>query len=75
MFYKYFIILLLLTSLLFTKEVGVEYEGIHIKTIDTKGNSVYTVVKRNIPVECKKVPSNNMMLWTGNYANMKVPEA
>lgn len=74
MFYKYFTIILLLTSLLLTKELGLEYEGIRIKTIDPKGKIVYTVVKRDIPEECKKVPSNNTMLWTGNYANVKVPE-
>jgi len=75
MFPKYFTISLLLTSLLLANEIGLENEGIRIKTIDVKGNSVYTVVKRDIPEECKKVPSNNMMLWTGNYAHIKVPEA
>lgn len=74
MFPKYFTVSLLLTSLLLTNEIGLEYKGIRIKTIDTKGNSVYTVVKRNIPEECEKMPSNNIMLWTGNYANIKVPE-
>ena len=74
MFYKYFIISLLLPSLLVTKELGLEYEGIRIKTIDTKGKIVYTVVKNDIREECKKVPINNTMLWTGNYANVKVPE-
>lgn len=74
MFYRYFIILLLFTSLLFTKEARVEYEGIRIKTIGTKGNVVYTVVKRDIPKECEKIPISNTMLWTGNYANVKVPE-
>lgn len=75
MFAKYFTISLLLTSLLLTDEIGLEYKGIRIKTIDRKGNSVYTVVKRNIPEECKKMPINNTMLWTGKYANIKVPEA
>lgn len=75
MFYKYFIVLLSLSSLLFTKELGFEYEGIRIKIIDKKGHSVYTIVKRDIPKECKKVPITNKMLWTGNYANIKVPEA
>ncbi len=74
MFYRYFIILLLLTSLFFTKELGVEYEDIRIKTIGTKGNVVYTVVKRDIPKECEKIPISNTMLWTGNYANVNVPE-
>lgn len=75
MFYKYIAIALLLTSYTFCQNMGLEYEGIRIKTIDTKGHSVYTVVKRDIPKECKKVLSNNTMLWTGNYAHAKVPES
>lgn len=74
MFYKYFIISLLLPSLLLTNELGLEDKGIHIKTIDKTGKTVYIVVKQDIPEECKKVPINNVMLWTGNYANVKVPE-
>lgn len=74
MFYKYFTISCLLTSLLITEELGLENENIRIKTIDTKGKIVYTVVRQEIPEECKKVPVNNTMLWTGNYANVKVPE-
>ncbi len=75
MFYKYLIISLLVPSFLLTNELGLEDKGIQIKIIDTKGKTVYTVVKRDIPEECKKLPSNNTMLWTGNYANIKVPEA
>ena len=75
MFHKYLIISLLVPSFLLTNELGLEDKGIQIKIIDTKGKTVYTVVKRDIPEECKKLPSNNTMLWTGNYANIKVPEA
>lgn len=75
MFYKYIAITLLLTSYIFSQETGLEYDGIHVKTIDTKGQSTYTVVKRDIPKECKKILSNNTMLWTGNYAHAKVPES
>jgi len=74
MFYKYFIILLLLTPLLFAKELGFGYEAIHIKTIGTKGHAAYRVVKRDIPKVCEKIPINNTILWRGNYANVKVPE-
>jgi len=75
MFYKYLTILLLLPSMLLAKEIGFEYEGIPIQTIDPKGKIVQIVVKRDIPNECKKVPISNTLLWTGNYANAKVPEA
>jgi rhodanese-related sulfurtransferase len=33
------------------------------------------IVKRIIPEVCKKLPINNEMLWTGNYASPKVPDA
>jgi len=49
---------------------NLEYEGVKVKS---NGKS-YTV-KRIIPEACKKIPINNNMLWTGNYANPKVPEA
>ncbi len=75
MFYKYFTIALFLSSLLLAKEVGFEYEGIPIKTTDAKGNSVYIIVKRDIPKVCKNIPLTNTMLWTGNYAHAKIPEA
>lgn len=75
MFYKYFTMALLLTSYIFSQEIGLEYEGIPVKTIDKKGHTVYRVVKRNIPKECEKMPINNTMLWGGNYAHTKVPES
>ncbi len=75
MFYKYFTITLLLSSLLLGVEIGFEYEGISVKTMDAKGHSVYTVVKRDIPKECENIPVTNTMLWTGNYAHTKVSEA
>ena len=75
MFYKYFMMVLLLTSYLSSQKIGLEYDGIPIKTIDTKGHNVYTVVKRDIPKECEKFPINNKMLWTGDYAHAKVPES
>ena len=55
--------------------IGFEYEGVAVKTVDANGKLKELVVKRDIPEECKKVPISNTMLWTGNYANAKVPEA
>jgi rhodanese-related sulfurtransferase len=75
MLYKYITLALFLGSLLLAKEIGFEYEGVPVKTGDEKGKNVYTIVKRNIPKECKNIPVTNAMLWTGNYANAKVPEA
>ncbi len=65
---------LLLTSLILAGDVGFEYEGIPIRTVDTSGKLKSIVVKRDIPEECKKIPINNAMVWTGTYANTKVPE-
>ncbi len=42
-------------------------------TVKAKGKSYH--VRRIIPDICKQVPITNNMLWTGNYANPKVPEA
>lgn len=69
------IIAMLISSLPFAQEIGFEYEGIPVKTMDAKGKSVYTMVKREIPKECRNIPLTNAMLWTGNYAHSKVPEA
>ncbi len=54
---------------------GFEYEGIPVKMVDINGKIKEFIVKRDIPEECTKVPISNTMLWTGNYANAKVPEA
>lgn len=74
MFYKYCTFVLVISSLLLAEEIGLEYEGIPVKTMDAAGKSVHTVVKREIPESCKKIPINNTMLWTGNYAHPNVPE-
>ena len=66
--------LLLLTSFILAGDIGFEYEGIPIRTIDTSGKLKSIVVKRDIPEECKKIPITNTIVWTGNYANTKVPE-
>ena len=75
MFYKTITTSLLLASLTLSAKTGFEYDGITIKTIDTSGKVKPIVVKRDIPEECNKVPINNTMVWTGNYAHSKVPEA
>ena len=74
MSYKSIILLLSITSLLFSKEVSFEYVGIPIKSIDNNGKEIHKIVKREIPDICKKIPINNTMLWTGNYAHKNVPD-
>jgi len=71
MFIKY---ILLSISLLFAR-TGFEYEGIPIKVLNEKGKVENIIVKRDIAEECRKLPINNKMVWTGNYANPKVPDA
>ncbi|GIT97635.1 rhodanese-like domain-containing protein [Sulfurovum sp. TSL1] len=75
MFYKMTMFSLFLTVFIIAGEHGFEYEGVAVKTVDTDGKIKQVVVKREIPEVCKEVPLNNEMLWTGNYANAKVPEA
>ena len=74
MFYKLIIMLSLLSTLIYSKDISFVYAGVSVKTFDNSGKETRTVVKRNIPEICKKVPINNEMVWTGNYANEKVPE-
>ena len=71
---KIFLIPLFLYSLLSADKLGFEYVGITVKTVDPTGKIHNITVKRDIPAECKKLPINNTMVWTGNYANAKVPE-
>ena len=75
MFYKTTLISLLITTSLMAGNNGFEYEGVSVKTVDKNGKSKLVVVKRYIPEECKKIPITNTILWTGNYASPKVPEA
>lgn len=74
MTYKMITLSLLFTSLTLAGNNGFEYEGISIKTLDSAGKIQYIMVKRDIPDVCQKVPINNEMVWTGNYASDKVPE-
>lgn len=77
MFYKSLNIPFLSICLSFSlsANAGFEYEGINVKFLTNKGTVSEISVKRDIPEECKKVPINNSMVWTGNYANIKVPES
>lgn len=75
MFYKTITTSLLFTSLTLSANTGFEYDGITIKTINASGKVKPIVVKRVIAEECKKVPIDNTMVWTENYAHNKVPEA
>jgi len=74
MFQKIITSSLLLTSFIFAN-AGFEYAGIPIKVFNEKGKVENIIVKRDIPEVCKKLPINNDMVWTGNYANEKVPAA
>ena len=73
--HKYFIIPFFLLSFTYADKLGFEYIGVSVKTISQKGQISSVTVKRDIPAECKKLPINNLMVWTGNYANEKVPAA
>ena len=75
MMYKTIVTSLLLTSLTCLASTGFEYDGISIKTIDASGKVKPIVVKRDIAEECKKIPIDNTLVWTGNYAHSKVPDA
>ena len=76
MFNKSLSIYLLFICLSFSLSAnsGFEYEGINVKFLTNKGTVSEISVKRDIPEECKKVPISNSIVWTGNYANIKVPE-
>ena len=75
MFYKAVAITLLLSPFIYAEKSNFQSEGVSVQMVDTSGHVKHMIVKRDIPDECKKVPINNAMVWTGNYANEKVPEA
>ena len=43
--------------------------------VTVKSNGKVYMVKRIIPEICQKIPINNHMLWSENYASKEVPEA
>ncbi len=67
--------LLFTLSLLFAENTSFEYKGIAVKILDSNAKEKSIIVKRDIPLECEKISLNNDMLWTGNFAHKKVPEA
>lgn len=76
MFYRTIAISLVLTSsFIHAEKSSFQFEGVSVQMVDPLGHIKHIVVKRDIPDECKKVPINNTMVWTGNYANAKVPES
>jgi len=74
MFRILWIISLLMTHFAEAKDISFEYAGIPVAHTFSDGSKKKFVVKRDIPPVCKKVPITNEMLWTGNYANPKVPQ-
>ncbi|MDM5271920.1 rhodanese-like domain-containing protein [Sulfurovum sp. zt1-1] len=54
---------------------GLEYSGGITKHHFTQKDTQRILIKRNIPVQCDKQEFlTNEMVWTGNYANEKVPQ-
>lgn len=74
MFSKYLMISLLFSSVLLCGKQRIEERGVKVVTqISDKIKQQY-LVKRNIPEVCKKVPIDNEMLWTENFAKSTVPD-
>jgi len=75
MFMKYCLVcVLMFGGWCFAESTGMEYDGVVVRTLDHHAKIRRVIVKRNIPDECKKLPINNNMVWSGNYASTKVPE-
>ena len=68
------LVTLVFTALLSAKAVNLESRGIPVKHTDKEGKTQTFLIQRKIPPACKKIPITNEMLWTGNYANPKVPQ-
>lgn len=52
-----------------------EFHSVITKHIDEKGEKKPMTVKRDIDPICKDIHITNEVIWQGNYANNKVPEA
>lgn len=74
MYIKTILFSLFMISLLSADKLAFEYVGIPVKTVDVLGKSQTFTVKRDILTECKKLPINNLMVWTGDYAHKSVPK-
>jgi rhodanese-related sulfurtransferase len=66
---------LFITISLYAEKLGFEYVGIPVTAVNVSGKPQTYTVKRDIPAACKKLPITNTMVWTGDYANPKVPDA
>jgi rhodanese-related sulfurtransferase len=75
MVYKAIPVLFVICSFIYAEQTNFQSQGVSVQMVDERGHIKHIVVKRDIPDVCKKVPINNTMVWTGNYANPKVPEA
>jgi len=75
MLYKIIVSISLFVTAAWSERAGFEYVGISIKVVDIRGKVKNIIVKRHIPDACLKLPMNNEILWSGNYANEKVPKA
>ena len=74
MFFKLFISSLFFSHTLLIASESLEKKGVMVITQISDKIKKQFIVKRNIPEICKKVPITNEMLWTGNFANAKVPD-
>ncbi|WP_294957810.1 rhodanese-like domain-containing protein [Sulfurovum sp.] len=72
---NFYILLPFWASSLLMGSTSIESTGVMVTMTTPDKKQVHYVVERNIPAVCKKIPINNEMLWTGNFANPKVPEA
>ena len=66
---------LLLTPFLLAENISFEQKGVSLTMKDKQGKPYEIIVKRDIPEECKKIPIDNDIFWSGNYAHKSVPEA
>ena len=66
---------LLLTPFLLAGNISFEQKGVSLTMKDKQGKPYEIIVKRDIPEECKKIPIDNDIFWSGNYAHKSVPEA
>jgi rhodanese-related sulfurtransferase len=73
MYFSYLSLFFLIIFSTYVQAISLEDKGVEVKYMD-QGKEKTILVKRHIAEECKKLPINNEMVWTGNYANSKVPE-
>ena len=73
--FKFLLLLcLLFTPFLLAGKTSFEQKGVSVVLKDKQGKPYTISVKRDIPIECKKVLITNDTLWTGNFAHKSVPE-